>query len=239
LSFLFIGMVKDLVSVVIPTKNESELIGVTLEHLNKQNNINGTKVIICDCSDDNTIEIVNSGKYKNLDIVITDGGLPSVARNNGALMCETPYVLFLDADIFLVENNTINDVVNYAVKNKMHLITCRFRCRGQYSFIFPVFEFFRDLTIWTAPCAIGGFMLFDSSEFNKVGGFDNDDKFAEDFHLSMKISPKKFKVLHHKIFTTDRRFKKKGLIYMIKMAFLSYVNKRNPDFFKNDHNYWI
>jgi glycosyltransferase involved in cell wall biosynthesis len=232
-------MVKDFLTVVIPTKNESELIDITLGHLNKQHNINGTKVVICDCSDDNTLEIINSGKYKNLDIVITDGGLPSVARNNGAKLCNTPYVLFMDADMFLVDTNNLNDVINYMVKSKKHLLTCKFRCRGKYSFIFPIFEFFRDITIWSAPCAIGGFMLFDISEFNKVGGFVNDDKFAEDFHLSMKISPDKFHVSKHKIYTTDRRFKKKGLLYMMKMSFLSYINKSNPEFFKNDHNYWV
>lgn len=232
-------MIKDFLTVVIPTKNESELIDITLGHLNKQHNINGTKVIICDSSDDNTIEIALSGKYKNLDIVIADGGLPSVARNNGASLCVTPYVLFLDADIFLVDINTINHVTNYMVKNKNHLLTCRFRCRGKYSSIFPIFEFFRDITIWRAPCAIGGFMLFDISEFDKVGGFGNDDKFAEDFHLSMKISPNMFHVSPHKVYTTDRRFKKKGLLYMMRMCFLSFINKNNPEFFKHDHNYWI
>jgi glycosyltransferase involved in cell wall biosynthesis len=232
-------MVKDFLTVVIPTKNESELIDITLGHLNKQYNINGTKVVICDCSDDNTLEIINSGKYKNLDIVITDGGLPSVARNNGAKLCNTPYVLFMDADMFLVDTNNLNDGINYMVESKKHLLTCKFRCRGKYSFIFPIFEFFRDITIWSAPCAIGGFMLFDISEFNKVGGFVNEDKFAEDFHLSMKISPDKFHVSKHKIYTTDRRFKKKGLLYMMKMSFLSYINKSNPEFFKNDHNYWV
>jgi glycosyltransferase involved in cell wall biosynthesis len=232
-------MIKDFLTVVIPTKNESELIDITLGHLNKQHNINGTKVIICDCSDDNTLEIVNSKKYKNLDIIITDGGLPSVARNNGAKLCNTPYVLFLDADIFLTNINTINDTLNTTKNKHLHLVTTKFRVRGIYSFVFPIFEFFRDLTVYKAPCAIGGFMLFDISEFNKVGGFINEDKFAEDFHLSMKINPSRFHVSPHKIYTTDRRFKKKGLIYMLKMSYLSYVNKNNPEFFKNDHNYWI
>jgi hypothetical protein len=119
------------------------------------------------------------------------------------------------------------------------LVTTKFRVRGIYSFVFPIFEFFRDLTVYKAPCAIGGFMLFDVSEFNKVGGFINEDKFAEDFHLSMKINPFRFHVSPHKIYTTDRRFKKKGLFYMLKMSYLSYANKTNPEFFKNDHNYWV
>jgi glycosyltransferase involved in cell wall biosynthesis len=232
-------MVKDFLTVVIPTKNESELIDVTLGHLNKQHNINGTKVIICDSSDDNTIEIALSGKYKNLNIIITDGGLPSIARNNGAKLCTTPYVLFLDADIFLTNINTINDTLNTIKNNHLHLVTTKFRVKGIYSFVFPIFEFFRDLTVYKAPCAIGGFMLFDILEFNKVGGFVNEDKFAEDFHLSIKINPFRFHVSPHKIYTTDRRFKKKGLFYMLKMSYLSYANKNNPEFFKHDHNYWV
>lgn len=232
-------MIKDFLSVVIPTKNESELIDITLGYLNKQKNINGTKVIICDCSDDHTVEIVNSGRYENLDITVTDGGLPSIARNKGASLSNTPYVLFLDADMFLINTNILYDVTNYIIETKKHLLTCKFRCRGLYSFIFPIFEFFRDITIRSAPCAIGGFMLFDISEFNKVGGFVNEDKFAEDFHLSMKISPDKFHVSKHKIYTTDRRFRKKGLFYMMKMSIMSYINKNNPEFFKNDHSYWV
>jgi len=144
----------------------------------------------------------------------------------------------LDADIFLVNINTINDALNLVKNNNLHLVTTKFRVRGIYSFVFPIFEFFRDLTVYKAPCAVGGFMLFDIFEFNRLGGFNNEDKFAEDFHLSLKISPYRFNVSPHKIYTTDRRFKKKGLFYMLKMSFLSYINRDNPEFFKNDHKYW-
>jgi len=232
-------MIKDNLTIVIPSKNESEVIDITLNHLNKQKNIKGTRVIIADCSTDDTRERIVNGNYNNLNITIIDGGLPSVGRNKGAELCETPYVLFLDADIFLTNVDTVRDTLNTIRKNCLHLVTTKFRVRGIYSFVFPIFEFFRDWTINDAPCAIGGFMLFDISEFNKVGGFINEDKFAEDFHLSMKINPHRFHVSPHKIYTTDRRFKKKGLIYMLKMSYLSYKNKHNPDFFKHDHNYWV
>ena len=232
-------MIKDLLTVVIPSKNESELIDFTLSNLNKQKNIQGTKVIICDSSEDNTPDIVLSGKYKNLNIIVTDGGLPSVARNKGAELSTTPYILFLDADIFLTDPETIKVSVDFIEKYSLHLVTCRFRCRGVYSFVFPIFEFFRDFFKRHSPCAIGGFMLFETEKFRSIGGFDNEDKFAEDFHISLKISPLFFYVVNRKIYTTDRRFRKKGLFYMLKMAVLSMLNKNNPDFFKNDHNYWI
>lgn len=232
-------MIKDLLTIVIPCKNETELIDLTLSLINKQENILGTKVIIADSSDDSTRDIILSGDYYNLDIKIIDGGYPSVARNNGAELCTTPYVLFLDADIFLIDNKTIQESINVITTRSLQLVTCKFRCEGRYSFVFPIFEFFRDLSIRYSPCAIGGFMLFDYNTFVKVGGFDDEDKFAEDFHLSSKIPPESFKVVNKKVYTTDRRFKKKGLFYMVRVAILSIMNKNNPAFFKYDHNYWL
>jgi glycosyltransferase involved in cell wall biosynthesis len=232
-------MIKDLLTIVIPTKNEEDLIDITLNFLNKQTNITGTNIIISDSSNDKTRDIIKKGNFQNLDIKIIDGGTPSIARNNGSKLCKTPYILFLDADIFLTDLNTIQNTLNVITKYCLHLVTCRFRCKGKYFFVFPFFEFFRDIFIYKSPCAIGGFMLFEYETFNKIGGFVNEDKFAEDFHISSKISPLFFYVSNNKIYTTDRRFKKKGLFYMMKMAILSILNKNNSEFFKNDHNYWV
>jgi len=232
-------MIKDILTIVIPCKNEIGVIDITLGFLNRQYDIVGTKVIIADSSDDLTRETINNGYYPNLDIEIIDGGLPSIARNKGASLCTTPYILFMDADIFLSDLDTIKHSIKFIIHYCLHLVTCKFRCRGKYSFVFPIFEFFRDLFIRKSPCAIGGFMLFDKSKFDRIGGFVNEDKFAEDFHISTKISPLFFYVIDKKVYTTDRRFRKKGLYYMMKMAVLSMINKNNPEFFKNDHNYWV
>ena len=232
-------MIKDVLTIVIPCKNEQDLIDITLKYLNKQNDITGTRVIIADSSDDLTRDIILEKHYPNLNIEIIDGGLPSIARNKGAELCNTRYILFMDADIFLTDLDTIKSSVDSIIRYNLHLVTCKFRCRGMYSFVFPTFEFFRNLFIRKAPCAIGGFMLFDKAKFDKIGGFNNEDKFAEDFHISTKISPLFFYVIDKKTYTTDRRFKKKGLYYMMKMAALSMINKNNPEFFKNDHNYWV
>ena len=232
-------MIKDILTIVIPSKNERDLISFTLKLLDKQIGIHGTRVIISDSSHDLTREMIETTYCPHLEIEIIDGGFPSVARNNGAKLVETPYVLFLDADIFLYDNEIIFDCLNVTIKKLYYLTTCRFRVRGRYSFVFPVFEWFRDLFSFYTTCAIGGFVLFDTEVFNNLGGFVNEDLFAEDFHLSSKVSPDKFYVVNKKVYTTDRRFRKKGLWYMLKMAVLSTINKNNPDFFKNDHNYWV
>ena len=232
-------MIKHKLTIVNPSKNESEIIDKTLTLLNKQSGIYGTNVIISDCSDDNTREIIKSGKHTKLRIKIIDGGFPSVARNNGAELVKTPYVLFLDADIFLTSPFIISNSIKEMKDKQLHLLTTKFRVEGFYSFVFPIFEFYRNTFMKSTPCAIGGYMFFKTSEFKKLGGFNNEDKFAEDYHLSMKVSPNRFYVTDDTVLTTDRRFRKKGLWYMIKMGYLSKKNKYNNEFFKNDQNYWV
>lgn len=228
---------KNILTIVIPCKNESELISETLYHLNKQEFIKGVKVLIADASDDNTVDVINDIEYENLDIHIINGGIPSVARNNGAKLVETPYVLFLDADMILSDKYVIFDtIVNI---DDYDLVTCRFKTKGKYSFIFPIFEFLRDLVIWYSPCAIGGYMLFRKSVFDELGGFNEEFLVAEDYALSNQVKPCRFKVSDKIIYTTDRRFRKKGLWYMMKLMILSVINKNNPEFFKDSHGYWL
>lgn len=229
---------KELITIVIPCKNERELIGKTLSYLDNQNDISGVNVIIADSSTDDTMDIIVRMSFKSINVTFTDGGIPSVARNNGADLVKTPYVLFLDADMFLVNPDTIKDCLVEA--DKYDLISCRFRINGEYSFVFPAFEFVRDLFMWYSPCIIGGFMLFNTHKFiNTYGKFDETAIIAEDYLISSKINPNLIKIINHNIFTTNRRFKNKGLWYMIKIMILATINKNNHKFFTNDRNYWI
>jgi glycosyltransferase involved in cell wall biosynthesis len=230
--------INELLTIVIPCKNESEVISITLDLLNKQKNISNTRVIICDNSTDNTKEVVLSKKYENIKIEFTQGGIPSIARNNGAILSETKYILFLDADIFLTDINTTHNILKIIEGGDLELITAKFRCRGKYSYVYPIFEFFRDWTMNHFPFVLGGFMLFNRNKFFELGGFNSKVLFAEDYDLSSKIHPDKIFISNHKVYTTDRRLRKKGLLYMIKMMFLSMLNKNNPAFFEKDHNYW-
>jgi glycosyltransferase involved in cell wall biosynthesis len=232
--------IHEFLTIVIPCKNESDLILNTLWYLNEQINIKNTEVIISDSSNDDTVDIIKSSdSFPNLKISIIKGGTPSIARNNGFRFCRTPYVLFIDADMELRDQNTINQSITKIFKEDLHLVTCNVRCEGKYFYVYPIFEFFRNIMSIKYPFAVGGFMLFKSIIFNKIGRFNEGDLFAEDFNLSMKISPNKFSVVNSIIHTSDRRFRKKGLFYMVKMAILSAINRGNPQFFKQDHGYWI
>ena len=123
-------MIKHKLTIIIPSKNESEVINKTLTLLNKQSGIYGTTVIIADSSDDNTREVIKSGKHTKLRIKIIDGGLPSVARNNGAELVKTPYVLFLDADIFFTSpfiSGSVGLSYTRSTSRNYRWITCKGR----------------------------------------------------------------------------------------------------------------
>ena len=86
-------------TIVIPCKNENKGIINVLKLIIKQTDC---KIIIADSSDDEG-SVLLLQKYTSIypNIQLIKGGLPSVARNNGAKLVTTPYVLFLDADIYI------------------------------------------------------------------------------------------------------------------------------------------
>ena|ERR1035437_8428252 len=234
-------MIKDLLTIVIPCKNENLIIEKTLKYLNIQQDIKGTKVIIADCSNDNgyTRKCIKNEEGYNLDIQVIQGGYPSVGRNLGSELVTTEYVLFLDADIFISNVFLLSEMLDEVENKDYSLSTCKIRVlSGEYNYVYKAFDIIQSLTRFSKPFAIGGFMLFNTEEFRKLGKFCEEDKFAEDYHISMKVKPKDFYIHNDIVYTTSRRFKSKGLYYMIKMMVKSYFNRNNPEFFKKDHNYW-
>jgi glycosyltransferase involved in cell wall biosynthesis len=230
----------DQLTVVIPSKNEGTGLLEVLDLIIKQEH--SFKIIIADSSDDKYSrslleDFIN--KYHQKDIQIVEGGLPSVARNRGASEVKTPYILFLDADIYIKDKYLIGNCLKIATDGDHDLVTCKFRSHdGKYKWVWGIFDIAQWISSKTKPFAVGGFMLFKTSTFNKLGGFNNEDKIAEDYHLSSKIHPKKFRVANFFIYTPSRRFKKKGVWYMIKLLLNCWWNRNNESFYKKDHNYW-
>jgi len=225
-------------TIVIPCKNEGMGVVDVLRLLIRQKT--DCQIIIADSSTDNTFTLLHNYRTKShQSIRIVEGGFPAVARNRAAKLVTTPYVLFLDADIFVHKLNTINDCLKEAIEGDYDLLTCKFRTLdGKYNWVYRAFGLIQWISSKTKPFAIGGFMLFKTETFNKLNGFDEQDKIAEDYHLSSKISPKKFKVSNRYVYTPSRRFAKKGVWYMIKLAWKSWRNRNNDEWFRQDYKYW-
>jgi glycosyltransferase involved in cell wall biosynthesis len=232
---------KDELSIVIPCKNEGKNIKMTLDCLNYQNNIDGVKVIVSDISDDKvTKEQLISRNGDRFELIITQGGLPSVARNNGARLVTTPYILFLDADIFILDNILLSKGINHIKENYLDLLTVRFKTTTrEYDSVYDMFYYFQRFTKHISPFCLGGFMMISTIKFNEIGGFDETAKVAEDYLLTRHINSSDFGIINRIVYTTPRRFKNKGMFYMTKLFISSFLNRNNKEYFKQDKGYWL
>ena len=224
---------KDEVTIVVPCKNEESYIYYLLDCLKKQKGIEGIRIYIADCSTDNTRRVIENHKDW-LDIEVIKGGPVSVAKNNGAYLVTTPYILFIDADVRFFSNTVIYDTLKKMKEEDLHLIGLNIKCydkdlRAQLSFsIFNVLN--KILSKWI-PFAVGAYLLTRKDKFYEHGKFPCKYPTSEDFHLSRKYDPKKFKIAKHYFGQDSRRFKKMGYLGMSIYLIKNFL-------FKDNHKHW-
>lgn len=235
---------KDKLTIIIPSKNESNTLYDCLQFLYNQNSIDGVRVIVADISDDiNSIGIIYKAKKvfsDKLKIEIIKGGFPAYGRLEGSKLANTPYILFIDADVMLTNYNLLSDIFDVIENKDIHLISTPFQTEERWNWVFRIFDIFQWLSIkLNSPFAVGGFQLWDRQEYWKTGGYIEDELFAEDYSISSKANPKKVYIHKTKgVWTSPRRFESKGVMYMISLMMQSYINRKNAQFFKQHHNYW-
>lgn len=232
-------MMSSFITVIIPCKDEEKYIGDTLLSLNNQKNIEGTKVIILDGdSTDNTIDIINNIKKKvNYEILIEKGGKVSYARNKGATMVNTKYVLFLDADVTFTDDDTILSSLN-ELENGYDLITCKLKSRSGFPLNLGFYLFNIIHSKLKTSFSMGAYFMSSIESFNSYGGFDETIKQSEDFILSKKYPIDKFKIINRYVTQDDRRFKKMGYWFYVKFLIKNYKKRNDENHFRKEINYF-
>jgi glycosyltransferase involved in cell wall biosynthesis len=230
-------------SIVIPSKNEAQRLPALLNSLLKQDypGLATTPIFLADAgSTDDTVVIAQSFR-PSLDVVVVEGGTPSVGRNQGARHAKSEYVLFLDADVELRDTTLLRRAVKRMQSRRLHCLTVDIACAdGNWkdNLLYGGNSFMQRLSSWFLPFGTGMFLLFDRARFVELNGFDEDALFAEDFLLTKQVSTLRFSVLDGAIYTSNRRFHRTGHGRMVFLFFWTLLNSRRQSYFYRDHGYW-
>jgi len=201
-------------SIIIPTFNEEKYLPKLLESIKKQVYTNYEIIVADNNSKDRTRQIAKEYRCR-----LTKGGAPAVGRNNGAKLAKGRLLLLLDAD-FILPENFLESCIEEFKKRKLDVATCLFKIKNK-KLIDKLILFSGNILILSAqyfdPHSTGAFVLCKKIIFNKLKGFDEKLKQAED-HDFVKRSSKIgiFGVLKKNLFWSMRRFEKEGRINILK-----------------------
>lgn len=230
-------------TIIIPAKNEEQLIGQLLDSICRQDyeHLRRTPVILADAaSTDRTIEVA-LGYSDRLPVRVIRGGLPAEGRNNGARLATSRYLLFLDADVELGDRGLVRRAVERMKRRDLHCATTFILSKEKtlvHNLMYGVNSLLQLGSKLSKPFSPGAFMLFDRARFEELGGFNERVRYAEDYFLTRNVQRRRFGVVPGAIFTTNRRFKRMGHFRFIYLFLRTIANSGNDAFFFQDHHYW-
>jgi glycosyltransferase involved in cell wall biosynthesis len=231
-------MIDSILSIVIPCKNEEKQLGKTLEALNRQTfDMSACPIYVADAgSTDRTLQIIAEfQEHTCLDIRVIEGGYPPAGRNRGASLCQSDFILFLDADIELGEDQSIEKAVGLALEHDLDMVSTYIRSKdgNAYDRFFweRIHAFTYRYPYIVGPYSAGMFILLRKSKFEELGGFNEAMILGDDWELTRMIPRRKFGVADTFIWTTNRRFQSHGYIRTISQYIRVAMSKsyRNRD----------
>jgi len=183
------------ISVIIPHKNDSEMITRALSSVQLQG-LTGLQVIIIDDNSnlDQKLRLNDSiVKFPKLDITLIDSygvGL-AAARNTGIKLSQNHFLAFLDCDDQWLENKLMLQVEAFE-KNivAVHGWCINSSLNGREVLLKPRMRFTRE-SLFNGSYSVTGSascMMIQREIAVKVGGFNEDLKFGEDLDMWARIT---------------------------------------------------
>ena len=229
------------VTIVVPSKNEEKYIGHLLDHLIAQE-VGFTKIVVADCSSDRTREVVDLYRPR-LNLEVIEGGPVSIAKNRGAKLATTEYILFIDSDVRFFKPGVIKEALDTIERENLDLVGLNIRCydgdrRAQLGFY--IFNFINNILKYRAPFAVGAFFFTRRDRFWELGGFSETLSTSEDYFLSRQYSPQRFRLLGHHFGQDSRRFQRMGYFGMARYLVQNFWNRHDRDYWDRLDNskYW-
>lgn len=243
-------MSKDLplVSAIITTKNESDVIGRLTKSIQKQSYKKIELILVDNSSSDNTVEIAKAMGVR----VYKLGPERSAQRNFGVKFSKGDYFLILDADMEL-EEDVIKDCVDKVTADEeVGGVVIPEQSIGK-NFWEKVKAFERSFYNLAGDLTTDAARFFSRKAFDKIGGYDESITGPEDWDFPENVRKAGFKIerINSKIFHYERissvfSLVRKKYYYALKSS--RYLKKNNisafspktiyflrPVFYKNWH----
>lgn len=212
------GVFMPRISIVIPTLNEEAFLPILLDSVKSQT-FQDYEIIVADAgSKDKTIEIAEQYGAK-----VVPGGMPGVGRNRGAEAATGEFLFFFDADVF-IPPTFLEKALEELEDRFIDLATCEFRPQSNLqldTLLFKLANLTVKLNQNLNPRAAGFCIFITRRLFNRIGGFDETVRIAEDHDLVERAS--KFRALHFlnnvHLTVSIRRLVKEGRFALIEKYF--------------------
>lgn len=164
-------------SIIIPTFNEERSLPTLLSSI-KHQSVTPTEIIVADAFSTDKTRII----AKEFGCKIVDGGLPAIARNNGAKHARCQIMLFLDADVML-PTLFLEKTVKEMTLRQLDITSCFITPRSNLKidkFLHQFANQYMRLTQEFHP-HIPGFCIFVKKDIHSsIKGFDETLILAED-----------------------------------------------------------
>lgn len=185
------------VSVIVPTYNRCNTILESVESVLEQSYENLECIIVDDCSDDGTYDVIQRIKDKRIKYIKNNVRLgPSKSRNIGCIHAAGSVIGFNDSDdiwkkqkiSIQLETLLKNDDYGMVYCPYLHSIGNRVERKPSYGVPLKylsgnIFNFLLEGNVIGTPT-----MLIKKSCFTASGGFDENLKALEDYDLALRIS---------------------------------------------------
>ncbi len=202
------------ISIVIPALNEEQDLPRLLESIKNQT-FTDYEVIVADAgSKDKTIEIA-----KSYGAHVVPGGLPGPGRNRGAAAAKGEFLFFFDSDVIL-PHDFLQGALAEMQDRFLDLATCEFKPDSDLrldQLLFHLANLSVKVNQSFNPRAAGFCIFITKRLFDRVGGFDETVKLAEDHDLVQRASVfRPLRVLNNvELKVSIRRLKKEGRFSLI------------------------
>jgi rSAM/selenodomain-associated transferase 2 len=198
-----------MISIVIPTYNESTEIGGTLTKLCQIISPDDEVIVVDGFSEDNTREIVST--FRSVKLFTSKTGR-AVQMNLGAENASNKYILFLHADT-LVNSACLSELKNEITSNSVEWGWFSIKLNSP-RLAFRIIETGANLRASLTKTPLGDHGIFVRKDiFDRVCGFPEIHLMEDiEFIKKIKLVSKKGIKIKAPIYTSVRRFKESGIL---------------------------